>query len=271
MADPTSTPTPTWTNAEAYEAFMGRWSSPLAEAAVASLALPTDLHWLDVGCGTGATTQAILTVANPREVTGIDPSTDFLATAAKRVRDPRVRFERGTIQALPVPDGQVDAVISGLVLLFLPDPQAGVLEMARAARGGGTVSAYLWDVESDEQFTRYFRRAASDLDPSAFVTDSSVDLALSNPETMIALFEGAGLVDVSVEEVVIPTIFESFDDYWLPCLLDGPTPVQKYARSLTADRQAALRDQLRSILPIAADGTIPLFGHALIARGSKAA
>jgi SAM-dependent methyltransferase len=269
MADSTSTHI--WTNAGAYEAFMGRWSRPLAEAAVASLALPPELRWLDVGCGTGATTQAILTVADPREVTGIDPSADFLATAAERVRDPRVRFESGTIQALPVPDGEYDAVVSGLVLLFLPDPLAGVVEMARAARDGGTVCSYLWDVDSEDQFSMYFHKAATDLDPAAPIWETSMNRALGKPEPMRALFDGAGLASVTVDEVVIPTVFADFDDYWLPCLLDGPTPVQRYARSLTAGQQAALREHLRSILPIAADGSVPLFGHAWLARGTKAA
>ncbi|HET9659466.1 MAG TPA: class I SAM-dependent methyltransferase [Thermomicrobiales bacterium] len=267
MIDTTSTYT--WSNSNAYEAFMGRWSSPLAEAAVASLALPPDLRWLDVGCGTGATTQAILTVADPREMTGIDPSADFLAAAAKRVRDSRVRFECGTIQSLPIPDGDYDAVISGLVLLFLPDPLAGVVEMARAARDGGMVSAYLWDVDGEDQFTLYFRKAATDLDPTAFIWDTSMNRALCRPEPLRALFEDAGLANVSVDEIVIPTVFDDFDDYWLPCLLDGPTPVQRYARSLTTDRQTVLREHLRSMLPIAADGTVPLYGHAWMVRGTK--
>jgi precorrin-6B methylase 2 len=39
---------------------MGRWSRPVAEAALAWLAPSPGLTWLDVGCGTGALTEAIL-------------------------------------------------------------------------------------------------------------------------------------------------------------------------------------------------------------------
>jgi SAM-dependent methyltransferase len=256
-------------NADSYEAFMGRWSRPLAEAAIAQLALPPNLRWLDVGCGTGASTQAILAIADPGEVTGVDPSTDFLATAAERVADPRVRFTNGDIASLPFADGQFDVVISALVLHFVSDPLAGVVEMTRVVREGGTVSAYLWNLENDEQFTRYFRRAAMDLDPAASLSNTNVNHTLSNPVPMLALFEEAGLAEVRVEAVVIPTLFGNFDDYWLPCLLDGSSPVQQYARTLTQDRQEALRNHLRSILPIAADGTILLSGHAWMVRGTR--
>ena len=41
-----------WIGTETYEASMGRWSRPVAEAALAWLALPPGLAWLDVGCAT---------------------------------------------------------------------------------------------------------------------------------------------------------------------------------------------------------------------------
>ena len=93
MADATSAHP--WGNADAYEAYMGRWSRPVAEAALAWLGPSPGLSWLDVGCGTGALTAAILDAADPREVLGVDPSADFLATAAKQIADPRVRFAVG--------------------------------------------------------------------------------------------------------------------------------------------------------------------------------
>ncbi len=85
----------TWTNTEAYEAIMGRWSRPAAQAALEWLALPPDLAWLDVGCGTGALTRAILETASPSEVLGVDPSAEFLVLAAEEIQDPRVRFAIG--------------------------------------------------------------------------------------------------------------------------------------------------------------------------------
>jgi hypothetical protein len=56
-------PARVWDNTATYEAYMGRWSRPVAEAIVAWLGLGPGLTWLDVGCGTGALTQAILSKA----------------------------------------------------------------------------------------------------------------------------------------------------------------------------------------------------------------
>jgi ubiquinone/menaquinone biosynthesis C-methylase UbiE len=97
MADPAHPHV--WANTEAYEAFMGRWSRPVAEAILAWLGSPPGLTWLDVGCGTGALTQAILDAAEPRAILGVDPSADYLATAARQMTDPRVRFTIGDARA----------------------------------------------------------------------------------------------------------------------------------------------------------------------------
>jgi len=91
-----------WGNTEAYEAYIGRWSRLAAEAILGWLALPPGQSWLDVGCGTGALTQAILAAADPSEVLGVDLSADFLATAEEQIVDPRVRFAVGDARALPV-------------------------------------------------------------------------------------------------------------------------------------------------------------------------
>src|SRR5829696_8873327 len=99
MADVTSSHV--WGNTATYEAYMGRWSRPVAEATLAWLGLPPGLAWLDVGCGTGALTEVILEAADPREILGVDPSADFLATAAGQMTDPRVRFSIGDACRLP--------------------------------------------------------------------------------------------------------------------------------------------------------------------------
>ena len=227
-----ATRTHVWGNTATYEAYMGRWSRPVAEAVLAWLGLTPGLSWLDVGCGTGALTRAILDAADPREVLGVDPSAEFVATAAAQVADPRVRFATGDARALPVPNDAYDVVVAGLVLHFVPDPQPAVREMVRAARPGGTAAAYVWDFAGERQFTRYFWRAATDLDPAAAAHDPSRLCPACRPEPLAALFAGAGLRDVTVEAVVEPTVFRDFDDYWRPHLLGGSSPAQRYAASL---------------------------------------
>jgi trans-aconitate methyltransferase len=260
-----------WQDADAYEAFMGRWSRPVAEPVLAWLGASPRLAWLDVGCGTGALTQAILDRTNPREILGVDPAADFVATASKQITDPRVRFEVGNARALPVPDDAYDVVVAGLVLHHVPEPQLAIAEMSRSARPGSTVAAYVWDLAGAGQFTRYLWQAATSLDPAAAAQDPSNHSDMGHPDALAALFAGAGLAAVTVEAVVLPIVFRDFDDYWLPQMLAGSSPAQRYVTSLDLGQRTALRELLKTTLPIADDGSIPLRGNLWAVRGTKVA
>jgi ubiquinone/menaquinone biosynthesis C-methylase UbiE len=74
-------------------------------------------------------------------VHGVDPSEGYLSLAREQVRDPRVYFEVGDARQLPVATATYDVVVSGLVLNFIPDLKAGMAEMVRVTKPGGTVAA----------------------------------------------------------------------------------------------------------------------------------
>ena len=63
--------------------------------------------------------------------------------------------------------------VSGLVLNFVPEPRRAIAEMARVARPGGTVAAYVWDYAGKMELMRYFWDAAVVLDPAAWEFDRS--------------------------------------------------------------------------------------------------
>ncbi|MCO6414927.1 methyltransferase domain-containing protein [Siccirubricoccus sp. KC 17139] len=260
-------PGPLWAAGEAYEPYVGRWSRLVAPVFLARLGVLPGERWLDVGCGTGALTEAILATAEPASVTGIDPSLGFLAFARRRVQDARVLFLEGDAQALQVPDGSFDAVVSGLCLNFVPDQAKAAREMRRAARPGGTVAAYVWDYAEGMEMMRRFWDAAAALDPEgAGGRDEALRFSLCRPEPLRALFTGAGLRQVVVEAIEIPTVFRDFADYWQPFLAGG-APAPAYCRALPEDRRAALAERLRASLPQAADGSIPLRAQAWAVRG----
>jgi SAM-dependent methyltransferase len=255
-----------WTGAGAYEAYVGRWSRAVAPLFLDWVGVPPGLTWLDVGCGTGVLTEAALAVASPAQVLGVDPSPTFLAAAAERVRDDRVTFREGSAQALPVADGSVDVVVSGLVLNFVPDRPAALGEMRRAARPAGVVAAYVWDYAQGMQLMRYFWDAAVDRDPAVAALDEGRRFVDGRPDRLHGLFTAAGLADVAVREVVVPTVFAGFDDYWLP-FLGGTGPAPAHVVSLAAPDRVQLREALRARLPAEDDGTIRLTARAWAVRG----
>jgi SAM-dependent methyltransferase len=255
-----------WAVGAAYEPYVGRWSRAVAREFLAWLSIPAGSRWLDVGCGTGALSTTILSEAQPATITGIDASEGFANYAREQIRDERAEFLQADAMALSFPEGRFDASVSGLVLNFLPDPARGLAEMTRVTRPGGTVAVYVWDYAGKMQLMRYFWDAAAALDPNASDLDEGRRFPICNPEPLERAFANAGLVDVAVRAIDVPTPFRDFDDYWSP-FLGGQGPAPSYAMSLREADRAALRDRLRSTLPIAADGSIALVARAWAASG----
>jgi SAM-dependent methyltransferase len=254
-----------WSGGDAYEAYVGRWSRVVAEEFVRWLDVPAGRRWLDVGCGTGVLTDRALAMAGPAHVIGVDPSEGFLATARARVADPRASFLVGGAQALPLRGRSVHTVVSGLVLNFVPDPARAAAEFVRVVMPGGVVAAYIWDYAEGMAMMRRFWDAAVTLDPAAAQLDEG-RFSLCRPDSLAQLWTDAGLGEVSVEAIGVPTVFTGFDDYWSP-FLGGVGQAPHYVMSLPREHRDALRDALRASLPTEADGSVRLTARAWAVRG----
>jgi SAM-dependent methyltransferase len=257
-----------WADAEAYEQYIGRWSRLVATEFLAWLAVPNGAAWLDLGTGSGALSQAVLTASQPAAVLGIDPSPDFVEAAAQSTPDPRARFAVADAGQLPAPDGSFDAVVSGLVLNFIPDLPAALAEMRRVSRPDAVVAAYVWDYAGRMDLLRTFWDAAAAEDPAAAELDEGRRFPICRPDALEAAWSSSGLQDVAVRAIDVATNFESFDAYWLPFLgAVGPGPA--YVASLAPEARERLRERLQSSLPSAADGSIHLIARAWAVRGRR--
>jgi len=257
-----------WNNAEAYERFMGRWSRLIAREFVEWLAVPPSRRWLEIGCGTGALTQAILDLGTPQAIKAIDPSCDYISFANTLVRDGRADFGIGDISALRADRILYDVVVSGLVLNRVPDPAVALDVMGRVTANSGVVAAYVWDYSDGMEFLRYFWDAAVQLDDGTSNLDEGRRFPLCRPEALRELFTGSGLRDVSVTAIEIATEFGSFDDYWQPFTW-GQGAAGSYCVSLSEQQRQALKENLRTKLPTEADGSISLIARAWAVRGAK--
>ena len=231
--------------ADAYDRFMGRYSTQLS-AQMADLAdVDTGQRVIDVGCGPGALTAELVRRLGAKAVSAVDPSEPFVAAA--RARNPGVDVQRASAEQLPFADRSFDAALAQLVVHFMSDPVAGLAEMARVTRHGGVVAGCVWDHGGGKGPLSVFWEAARELDPG--VHDESA-LAGTRQGHLAELFDAAGLRDIEDSSISSSLEHATFEEWWQPFTM-GVGPAGKYAASLDPEQLAQLREKCRSLLPIA--------------------
>ncbi len=256
---------PNWTSLESYELRSGRWSRKIAREFLAWLRVDEDREWLDVGCGSGALLQAILEKKRPKRVVGCDRSEDGLA-AARIAFGARAELVRASCDSMPFPDGDFDAVVSGLLLNLLTHPDRAMTEMVRVIRTGGLIAAYVWDFGDGMQMMRRFWDAAIAIDARAVERDQAKKFTITNERSLTAVFERSGIESIHASAFEVPTVFRDFDDFWEP-LVSGEGSIPNYAKSLEPEKLRAVRERLVNLLPRCSDGSIPLVARAWAVRG----
>ena len=155
-----------WKSADPYEYFMGRWSRRAAQYFLAWLSPAHGLRWLDVGCGSGALSEAVLNHCAVAELTAVDQSDEFVGDIQKRLGK-LVSCRVGDATALPIESNSVDYTVSGLLLNFISDPIRALAEMKRVTTPGGTVAMYVWDYAGTMDFLNAFWDSAVKVDSQA--------------------------------------------------------------------------------------------------------
>jgi SAM-dependent methyltransferase len=225
---------------DAYDRFVGRYSTPLAVAFADTASLGSGAEALDIGCGPGALTAELVRRLGPGSVAAIDPSEPFVAEC--RRRNPGVDVRLGSGEALPFADRSFDAALSQLVLHFVADPAAAAAEMRRVLRPGGITAACVWDFHGGMRLIRHFWDAALTVDPGA--PDEAASLHFGRDGEIGELFTAAGFGDVTTGEIVVEATYDDFDDLWAG-FTGGPGPAGAFTKSLPGDQQARLCDELR--------------------------
>lgn len=229
--------------AGAYDRFMGRFSEPLALELLATLGVEAGQRALDVGCGPGALTAPLVERLGAGSVAAVDPSESFVAAAAERF--PGVDVRRASAEHLPFDDDSFDHALAQLVVHFMADPVAGLAEMRRVTRTGGTVAASVWDHAGGRGPLTPFWDAVRSLDPGHPAED---DLAGSREGHLTELITAAGLTDVRPRVLSVTVGFATFEDWWDPYLL-GVGPAGDHVAGLDAPGVEALRERCRDRLP----------------------
>jgi ArsR family transcriptional regulator len=144
-----------------------------------ALAALLDPTWVvgDLGCGTGQVTAVL--APHVRRVVAVDGSPEMLAAARGRLADlANVDVLASDLEALPLPDGSLDAALAVLVLHHVTEPGVVLGEALRALRPGGCLvvvdmlahdreeyrqqMGHVWLGFTEEQVRRQFARAGFD-------------------------------------------------------------------------------------------------------------
>ena len=247
-----------WNDAAAYDAFMGRYSGPLAPlfADLAGVSLGQEV--LDVGCGTGMLTGELVRRLGTDAVTACDPSAPFVASIEERF--PGVDVRRAPAEHLPFHADRFDAALAQLVVHFMTDPVAGLSEMRRVNEPGGVVAACVWDHAGGHGPLSAFWRAAHNLDAAA--PDES-SLAGARGGHLTEIMTAAGLREISEDTLAVEVEHPTFEEWWEP-FTRGVGPAGAYVGTLSSDERAQLREICRAEL---GDGPFIVRAAAWAARG----
>jgi SAM-dependent methyltransferase len=235
-----------FSEAQAYERFMGRWSRGLAPQLVRFAAVRDGETLLDIGSGTGALSAALAAASPAGRVIGIDPAAAYVALAQASQDGARVRFQVGDAQHMDFEDGTFDRTLSLLVVNFIPDANRAVEEMKRVTRRGGTVAAAVWDYGGEMEMLRVFWDEAVAMKPASESRDER-HMPFCRRGELAALWRQHGLLDVVEEALTIETRFASFADYWAP-FLEKQGPAGAYVAALSERDRNQLEGRLRKRL-----------------------
>jgi SAM-dependent methyltransferase len=203
------------------------------------------------------------------DVVGGDFSQQMLAVARRLYPD--IEFVQENAERLTFADAAFDAVVGNLVLLHLPQPEAGVAEMVRVLRPGGGLALTVWDAAERSRFTGIFLdavAAAGASAPAGFPTGPSPVLYADDAK-FARLLASAGLGDVVVERVSAESRYDNADELW-EGFLASSVRIAALIHGQSTEIRAAIRREFDRLADEAiSDGAIRLPAVVCLASGTK--
>jgi ubiquinone/menaquinone biosynthesis C-methylase UbiE len=168
--------------------------APLLEA----VRLRSGMRLLDVPTGSGAL--AAEATRRGASVVGIDISSGMIAQARKL--HPGLDFRIGEVEHLPLADSALDAVVCAFGIGHFPYPEASVAECMRTLKPGGRIAFSWWDTSDKQRIQGLIRDAAAEVGakPPPVLPAAHSSLRFCDAAEFRRLLEGAGLVDISLQE-----------------------------------------------------------------------
>jgi ubiquinone/menaquinone biosynthesis C-methylase UbiE len=204
---------------------------------------------LDLACGTGEPALAMAQFVGPRgHVDGVDVSPQMLTLARERARLRRIRnarFRRGDIDRLKPPEKRYDSVVSRFGIFFAGEMIDALERVRSCLKPRGRAAFAVWGpLEKNASWTV----RAEALRP--WVNEDDIDpesgphpMRLARPGLLPRLMRKAGFKRVRAEEVAVPFVLPSADDYWEMTVATSAT-LGRLMRSLSRAEQQKVRQRV---------------------------
>lgn len=250
--------------AEFYEAkfvpaLFGEWAPLLVDVAE----VRPNSSVLDVACGTGIVARAAAgRVGGGGRVVGLDRSEAMLRVATRLL--PEAEFRVGDAAALPFGDASFDAVLCQAALMFFPDPQAALAEMARVVTTEGTVGLQVWGrLESSPGYLEFVEVAVQHA-PEAIGLLSTY-FVHGDLEGLARIVGAAGLEVTGTTTRLGAMRYDSIDDF-VTTEVESTPLIDRIDEQTYGNIRADAHEALRPFLTDTGGVELPIEGHVVVAR-----
>lgn len=166
-----------------------------------------DLSVIDVGSGTGFTTQGIAKFIKNSNITCVDQSPHQMAKARHKTDLQGCTFKIGDAENIPAATDSFDRYVSAGSIEYWPNPQKGITEAYRVIKPGG-VALLIGPLEPENPFARFI---------------ANTWMLFPADEEYRMWFERAGFTDIKVH-YIRPLWFQSESEYGIAIAGTKPEP-----------------------------------------------
>lgn len=181
---------------------------PIGESVVRRIGVAPGETVLDVACGTG--NAALRAAQAGGRVTGVDLTPELFDAGRALAAEAGVEiaFVEGDAEALPVPDGAFDVVVSVMGCMFAPRHRVAAAELARALRPGGRLCVTAWTPEGE--LGKLFGTLGASMPPAPPFAEPP--LLWGTEDHVRGLFEGTGVELAFAREAVPFASYGTIDE-----------------------------------------------------------
>jgi ubiquinone/menaquinone biosynthesis C-methylase UbiE len=243
--------------AHRYDKFVTDEDMPFADQVLDRVEVGPGTRFLDVACGSGAV--AIPAARRGAAVTGVDLSPTMVDRLIARARAEGLANLAGQVmnaEALDLPDDTFDVAASQNGVSLLPDLAAGLWEMTRVTKPGGTVTIVAFGPLQKAEFLGFFLRALQAVVPDTPLPPTDplpLPMQLANPAVFRQKLTDAGLAHLRIETTSWDMRFTSGRHFWDVVTASDPIAVQLTA-SLTDQQRVEVQQVLDGMLRERAGG-----------------